>query len=105
MTELGSLINYYATREDASAAMRQLRRWGFGRVAMIHKSREGRLRIRNIWPLQKAFLSSGGGLSLGALMGLLVVTLIRITSSVPPQLVVGVSMTIGALAGWLLAPR
>ena len=104
MTDLGSLISFYSTREDSSAAMRQLQRRGFGRVAMIHKSRQGRIRIWNVWPLQKALLGSGGGLSLGALIGLLAVALTPITSGVPAQLVVGVSMVIGGVAGWLLAP-
>ena len=105
MTELGFLVSFFASREDAFNARRQLRRRGFGHVAVILRPPAGRPRIHNVGPIQKVLLGLAGGLAMGALVGLLIVALGRIISRVQLPFTIEFSMLIGALAGLLLAPR
>jgi cyclic beta-1,2-glucan synthetase len=99
MTELGHLIGFFASPKDARLARRRLRRRGFGRVAVIQRSSEGRPRIRNVGPIQKALLGLAVGGALGALLGLFLSTPAAIAFDLYRLATVGISTAIGALVG------
>ena len=69
----GILTAYFVQRTDARKALRDLRRKGFRRTALIHKAADERARVLDTFPLGRALsmtLSAltGGGLAVGALV-------------------------------------
>ena len=45
--EAGTLIGYFAERDEARRALRELQRRGFRRAALVHKTADGDVHIRD----------------------------------------------------------
>ncbi|MFV1956583.1 MAG: GH36-type glycosyl hydrolase domain-containing protein [bacterium] len=102
MGELGTLLSFYPNRKDASSAHRYLRRRGFRRSALIHKSSAGDIKLGDRSPWYGLFW----GVTIGLFSGWILLSALRLFG--PEGLVavrasyhvLGLSAFAGSLAGW-----
>ena len=67
--EAGTLIGYFAERDEARRALRELRRRGFRRAAWVHKTADGEVHIRDPFLWRRAFGVTLTAIVFGGLAG------------------------------------
>jgi cyclic beta-1,2-glucan synthetase len=105
MNELGTLLSYYLNEDDARVAFRMLRRRRFRHMALVHKSNDGRVRIKGRSRQQWIFQCVGIGTLVGLIIGVFAILIGRQTLGlmlVPTVLLPGLA---GGFLGLLLALR
>ena len=104
---VGTLIGYFAKKEEARRALRDLSKQGFRRVAMVHRNLEGGIHTTDpfLWRRARgiALASCLAGAVGGGIVLLLKLLSLRITSN--PLMLILACTAIGALAGFLWLRR
>src|SRR4030067_3060279 len=67
--EAGTLIGYFAERDEARRALRELRRVGFRRAALVHKTADGDVHIRDPFLWRRALGATLTAILFGGLAG------------------------------------
>jgi len=67
--EAGTLIGYFAERDEARRALRELRRRGFRRAALAHKTASGDVHIRDPFLWRRSLVATLTALVFGGLAG------------------------------------
>ena len=67
--EAGTLIGYFAERDEARRALRELQRRGFRRAALVHKTADGDVRIWDPFLWRRAFGATLTAILFGGLAG------------------------------------
>ena len=98
MRETGTLLGFYIDQQDATEALRGLRRRHFRRTALITKSVDGKVQINAGFP----FLWIAGGVACGLALGILIVMLLfRAVFTPMGGFALGIAMIAGALVAWI----
>ncbi|MCG3181695.1 MAG: hypothetical protein BIFFINMI_04094 [Phycisphaerae bacterium] len=101
MSEPGILLCFYANREDADEAIRQLRRKRFRRAALIGSSADGKLSIDQITARHGALWGVIAGLLIGPAVGLVWMDLEHLFLHLMGLLVLVLPGLVGLIGGWL----
>src|SRR4030042_2806849 len=67
--ETGTLIGYFAERDEARRALRELQRRGFRRAALVHKTEDGEVHIRDPFLWRRALGATLTAIVFGGLAG------------------------------------
>lgn len=105
----GTLIGYFATRDEAREAFRKLQRKGYPRVAWVSKSTEGKVQIGDPFRRHLVLGAAAAFILFGALAAVVSMVLAwpmpgRLSSALMPVLLGG-SMGILLSAGWIRRSR
>ena len=68
--EAGTLIGYFAERDEACRALRELERRGFRRAAWVHKTADGEVHIRDPFLWRRALGVTLTAIVFGGLAGI-----------------------------------
>lgn len=105
MGNLATLLSFFDRYEDAHEALRQVRRSGYHRVALIHKSQEGRIRVRGTTRRRWTTFGVVLGIIAGGFLSSFSILVGSFSISLPLLLPLVLATLLMGILGWLLVRR